>query len=148
MNERPGLRPTLSQQPIKSGVMHPLSPSLLNHFLGCPHRVALSLAGVRAEDSPDATLQLIRDKGYAYEATVLARLEALHGPAERIPAPAEARFDDRVRLTREAIERGAALIYQGALVREAWLGYPDFLVRTGAAGAARYVPEDAKLSRE
>jgi predicted RecB family nuclease len=128
--------------------MHPLSPSLLNHFLGCPHQVALSLAGVRAEDSPDATLQLIRDKGYAYEATVLARLEALHGPAERIPAPAEARFDDRVRLTREAIERRAALIYQGALAREAWLGYPDFLVRTGAADAARYAPEDAKLSRE
>jgi uncharacterized protein len=128
--------------------MHPLSPSLLNHFLGCPHQVALSLAGVRAEDAPDATLQLIRDKGFAYEAAVLARLEGLHGPAERIPTASEAGFADRVRLTREAIESGAALIYQGALVREAWLGYPDFLVRTGSAQAARYVPEDAKLARE
>jgi uncharacterized protein len=79
---------------------------------------------------------------------VLARLEVAHGPAARIPASGEASFAERARLTREAIVRGTALIYQGALAWEAWLGYPDFLVRTGAAQAARYVPEDAKLARE
>jgi predicted RecB family nuclease len=128
--------------------MHPLSPSLLNRFLGCPHQVALSIAGITADGEPDATLQLTREKGYAYEATVLARLETLHGPAARIPAPQEASFAERARLTREAIESGTALIYQGALAREAWLGYPDFLVRTGSGPAARYEPEDAKLARE
>jgi predicted RecB family nuclease len=128
--------------------MHPLSPSLLNHFLGCPHQVALSLAGVRAEGDPDATLQLVRDKGHAYEADVLARLEARHGPAACIPDSTQASFAERVRLTLEAIERGTALIYQGALAREAWLGYPDFLVRTGAGPTARYEPEDAKLARD
>jgi uncharacterized protein len=128
--------------------MNPLSPSLLNHFLGCPHQAALTLAGVQAEDAPDATVQLIRDKGYGYEAVVLARLEALHGRAVSIPDRSEAGFAERARLTREAIEGGAALIYQGALAQEAWLGYPDFLVRTGAGPAVRYLPEDAKLARE
>ena len=51
------------------------------------------------------------------------------------------------RLTREAIERGAKLIYQAALTKDAWLGYPDFLVRNGDPGATTFEPEDAKLSR-
>src|SRR5262249_5149406 len=124
----------------------PLSASRLNDFLGCPHQVALWLAGIEAESGPDATLQLIRDKGFEHEAAVLARLEKLQGPAERIPP--DASLTDRARLTREAIERGAALIYQGALNKEAWLGFPDFLVRAGSAQAAGYAPEDAKLSRK
>ena len=126
--------------------MKPLSPSRLNDFLGCPHQVALWLAGVKPGEEVDATLQLIREKGFEHEATVLARLEKLHGPAARIPS--EGSFTDRVRLTREAIERGDALIYQGALTNEPWLGYPDFLVRTGAASDVAFAPEDAKLSRK
>lgn len=65
---------------------------------------------------------------------------------ERIPP--DAGLADRARLTREAIERGATLIYQGALSKDGWLGFPDFLVRTGPAPAATFVPEDAKLSRK
>ena len=42
--------------------MHPLSASRLNDFLGCPHQVALWLAGIRPREEVDATLQLIRDK--------------------------------------------------------------------------------------
>jgi uncharacterized protein len=126
--------------------MHPLSASRLNDFLGCPHQAALWLAGIKAEDGPDAILQLIRDKGFEHEAAVLARLEELHGPAERIPP--DASLADRARLTREAIERKAALIYQGALSNEPWLGFPDFLVRTGSSQTAGLAPEDAKLSRQ
>src|SRR5258708_23839167 len=123
-----------------------LSASRLNDFLGCPHQAALWLAGVKPEGDPDATLKLVRDKGFEHEAAVLARLERLHGPAECIPA--DASLADRARLTREAIERGAALIYQGALSKEVWLGFPDFLVRTGSSQAAGLAPEDAKLSRK
>ena len=126
--------------------MHPLSASRLNDFLGCPHQAALWLAGIKPTEEADATLELIRDKGFEHEAAVLARLEQLHGPAERIPA--DGSLADRARLTREAIERGATLIYQGALTKEAWLGYPDFLLRTGSAQAAGFAPEDAKLSRK
>lgn len=34
------------------------------------------------------------------------------------------------------------------MTKEAWLGYPDFLLRTGSAQAAGLQPEDAKLSRK
>jgi uncharacterized protein len=125
--------------------MHPLSASRLNDFLGCPHQTALWLNGIKPEEEADATLKLIRDKGFEHEAAVLARLEKLHGPAERIPS--DGSLADRARRTREAIERGTTLIYQGALTKEAWLGYPDFLLRTGATPAA-LTPEDAKLSRK
>lgn len=126
--------------------MIPLSASRLNDFLGCPHQAALWLAGIKPDEEPDATLQLIRNKGFEHEAAVLARLEKQLGPAERIPS--DGSLADRARLTRQAIERGAPLIYQGALTRDAWLGYPDFLVRTGSAPAVSFAPEDAKLSRK
>ena len=90
--------------------MHPLSASRLNDFLGCPHQAALWLAGIKPENVAGTTLQLVRDKGFEHEAAVLARLEKLHGPAERIPS--EGSLADRARLTREAIERSATLIYQ------------------------------------
>ena len=141
------LRPILSQNAfILPGAMRPLSASRLNDFLGCPHQAALWLAGIKPGEEADAALQLIRNKGFEHEAVVLARLEQLHGPAERIPS--ESSLADRARLTREAIERGTTLIYQGALTKEAWLGYPDFLLRTGSTPAAGFAPEDAKLSRK
>jgi uncharacterized protein len=126
--------------------MHSLSASRLNDFLGCPHQAALWLAGIKPEGEVDATLQLIRDKGFEHEAAVLAHLEKLHGPAESIPP--DGSFADRIRLTREAIERDAKLIYQGALSKDAWVGYPDFLLRSGSAQSATIEPEDAKLSRK
>ncbi|MFZ0508514.1 MAG: TM0106 family RecB-like putative nuclease [Methylocella sp.] len=125
--------------------MHPLSASRLNDFLGCPHQAALWLAGIKPGDEEDVTLELIREKGFEHEAAVLARLEKLHGPAECIPL--DGSLADRARLTRKAIERGATLIYQGTLTKEAWLGHPDFLVRTGSTPAA-FAPEDAKLLRK
>ena len=127
--------------------MRSLSASRLNDFLGCPHQAALWLAGVKPDGEVDATIQLIRDKGFEHEAAVLARLEKQHGPAERIPD--EGDFAERQRRTRVAIEQGAPLIYQGALSRDAWLGYPDFLLRTtGSAQTPHFAPEDAKLSRK
>jgi predicted RecB family nuclease len=126
--------------------MHPLSASRLNDFLGCPHRAALWLGGIKPEGEVDATLRLIRNKGFEHEAAVLSRLEKQHGPAARVPS--DGSLVDRVRLTQEAIERGGMLIYQGAISKDAWLGYPDFLLRTGATQEARFEPEDAKLSRK
>jgi uncharacterized protein len=126
--------------------MYPLSASRLNDFLSCPHQTSLWLSGVEPESEADATLQLIRHKGFEHEAAVLARLEKVYGPAERIPSGASP--TDRERLTRDAIERGVRLIYQAALTKEIWLGYPDFLVRNDIAQGRGLQPQDAKLSRK
>jgi uncharacterized protein len=126
--------------------MHPLSASRLNDFLGCRHQAALWLAGVTPGDDTDPTLLLIREKGFEHEANVLKRLEGLHGAAEGILS--DGSLADRARLTREAVDRGATLIYQAALTREPWLGYPDFLLRIGDTMPPVFIPEDAKLSRK
>ena len=127
--------------------MHPLSASRLNDFLGCPHQAALWLAGIKPDEEADATLQLIRDKGFEHEAAVLARLEELHGPAERIPS--DGSLADRARLTREAIERGANADLsgrsdQGGVARLPRLPGADRL----DARRVGFEPEDAKLSRK
>lgn len=126
--------------------MKSLSASRLNDYLGCPHVVALWLAGIKPEGEVDPTLQLVRDKGFEHEAAVLARLEALHGPAAKIPSVGT--LTERTRLTKDAIDGGAKLIYQGALSKNAWLGYPDFLVRSDTTEGVALEPEDAKLSRK
>ena len=77
---------------------------------------------------------------------VLARLEALHGPAVHISGKAPAA--EREAATRSAIAAGANLIYQGALIRGDWIGFPDFLVKKARNGAIAYEPEDAKLARK
>src|SRR5262245_47300146 len=123
-----------------------LSASRLNDFLGCTHQSALWLAGA-APGAADPTLELIRQKGFAHEAAVLARLEALHGPAVRIPS--DGSLESRQAATLMAIKEGAALIYQGALASASWLGYPDFLLRKQGQGAGPvFEPEDAKLARK
>ncbi|MGJ0535167.1 TM0106 family RecB-like putative nuclease [Methylocystis sp.] len=125
--------------------MHPLSASRLNDFLGCPHQATLWLAGIKPDDEADATVQLVRDKGFEHEAAVLAQLEKQYGSVACIPS--DSSLADRVHRTREAIARGAPLIYQGALVHGAWLGYPDFLVQDSAVQPPSLQPEDAKLAR-
>ncbi|MDX2275673.1 MAG: TM0106 family RecB-like putative nuclease [Hyphomonadaceae bacterium] len=124
-----------------------LSASRLNDFLGCAHQSALWLAGVAPDEEVDETLQLIRAKGFEHEAAVLARLEAIHGPAVHIPT--EGGMEARVAATQAAIASGAPLIYQGALVQTPWIGFPDFLIRkeTPEKGVT-YEPEDAKLARK
>jgi predicted RecB family nuclease len=124
----------------------PLSPSRLNDYLGCPHQAALWLGGAEAPP-PDATIDLIRTKGFEHEATVLARLEAQYGKAVHVSGSAPA--GEREAATRAAIAAGAPLIYQGALIHGDWIGFPDFLVRKPVAdGTFVYEPEDAKLARK
>ena len=124
-----------------------LSATRMNDFLGCSHQAALWLAGVKADERVDPMVALVREKGFEHERRVLARLEAEHGSVVRIEdgEPLEA----KVAATVAAIGRGAPLIYQGALVDGAWLGYPDFLIRRiRTDGAISYEPADAKLARK
>lgn len=123
-----------------------LSASRLNKFLGCAHQAALWLAGVAQDEHVDATLELIRSKGFEHEARVLARLEETYGAAVRIPDNVP--FEERQAVTIAAVKEGASLIYQGALAADQWIGFPDFIVRNGETeGINLYEPEDAKLAR-
>ena len=127
--------------------MHSLSASRLNDFLGCPHQAALWLAGIKPEGEVDATLQLIRDKGFEHEAAVLARSNKLHGPAERIPSrrqpfrsrPSDAR-SDRARCKADLSRR----FVQGGVARLPGLPVANRL----GIEAVTLEPEDAKLSRK
>lgn len=126
-----------------------LSASRLNDFLGCRHRGNLWLSGVKPPEKMDASLELVRAKGFEHEAQVLKALECKYGPAVHVPDGGEVPLEERLMATQMAIAAGAPLIYQAAFVQNQWVGYPDFLVRSGedSSGQWRYVPEDAKLAR-
>jgi predicted RecB family nuclease len=126
--------------------MRSLSASRLNDFLGCPHQAALWLAGVKPEGATDPTLDLIRKKGFAHEADILARLKTAHGAPAEIPTDVD--YATRETRTRDAITSKAPLIYQAALVHDNWQGFPDFLVGYKDGETFRLDPEDAKLSRK
>lgn len=121
-----------------------LSASRLNDYLGCEHQAALWLEGVVAEEAPDATVKLIRDKGFEHEAAVLEALKAKYGSLVEIPKEGK----DREDLTKAAIKGKAPLISQAALVHGSWQGYPDFLVGRNEGDKFLIEPEDAKLSRK
>jgi len=126
-----------------------LSASRLNDFLGCRHRANLWLSGVKPPEKADASLELVRAKGFEHEARVLEALEHKYGPAVRVPDGGDVSLEERLKATQLAISAGAPLIYQAAFVQNQWVGYPDFLVRSGeeSSGPWRYIPEDAKLAR-
>ena len=124
-----------------------LSASRLNDFLGCAHHAALWLDGVPEPEDDNASLELVRQKGFEHEATVLKGLEADHGPAASISTSGT--LEKRVADTLAAISDGAPLIYQGAFAGDRWIGFPDFLIRTGRADDIwLYEPEDAKLAHK
>jgi predicted RecB family nuclease len=126
--------------------MRSLSASRLNDFLGCPHQAALWLADVKPDGPSDPTLDLIRKKGFDHEAAVLAQLKAEHGFLTEIPTDLD--YATREARTREAIVSKSPLIYQAALVRENWQGFPDFLTGHSDGEVFLFEPEDAKLARK
>ena len=95
-------------------------------------------------DEADPEMALFREKGMEHEASVLAKLEAAHGPAVRF----EKEQDGTKTLA--ALQSGKRLIYQGRLDLGPWHGYPDFLLRTetpSRLGPWSYLPLDSKLAR-
>ncbi|WP_427788539.1 TM0106 family RecB-like putative nuclease [Brevundimonas diminuta] len=125
-----------------------LSASRLNNFQACPHHAALWLAGEKAPERAEDTLTLVRSKGFDHEAKVLADLAERHGDVFEVTTTGS--LEERKAQTLEAMRRGAPLIYQAAFADERWIGFPDFLVRTGQGADGRwlYDPEDAKLAKK
>jgi uncharacterized protein len=124
-----------------------LSASRLNQFLGCAHQAALWLSDVAPPEENNAGLELVRKKGFEHEAVTLSALEAKYCKAVEIPA--DVAMDIRVQQTLIAIKDGSPLIYQGALTNDRWIGFPDFLIRTGRSQSGEWLYEqhDAKLAR-
>jgi uncharacterized protein len=106
------------------------------------------LAGEPESDPADETKALLWAKGLEHEAAVLDRLERTAGQrAVHVPTQGHT-IEERIALTQQAIEQGAPIIYQGALLSGRWIGFPDFLTRDAREKGPIYRPEDAKLSRK
>src|SRR5215475_1067260 len=134
-----------------SGVLY--SAKDLINFLGCQHSTALDLdVAARVlhapEETEDAYLQLLKEKGNAHERAYLDKLKA-EGKCVREIERAET-LDEMTEATRQAMRDGVDVIYQGALRSGQWHGYSDFLLRVDVPsklGDYSYEVADTKLAR-
>lgn len=127
------------------------SPSDLVHFLSCHHSTVLDLRSFaenmeKAEES--ASNRLLQKKGFEHEAAYLAQLKQAGKKVVEIPK--EPKLPERVELTRQALQSGADVVYQGVLFKDNWRGDADFLIRVdtpSALGDFSYEVLDTKLAR-
>jgi uncharacterized protein len=133
-----------------------LSASDLVDFLACRHLSALEFERARGGAEPPSrefgTADLVARKGDEYEQRHLADLRELHGErlVEIESGPEVGKLAQAVAATREAMEAGAAVIYQAAFLSDGWTGYVDFLERVDTPsrlGDWSYEPADTKLAR-
>jgi uncharacterized protein len=127
------------------------SPTDLVNFLGCSHSTVLDLrafAEPLKHDEVSESEKLLRRKGDEHEAAYLQSLKKDGKTVAEIPK--DVPLADRSRLTKEAMRKGADVVYQAALLGENWGGYADFLVKTNspsALGPFSYDATDTKLAR-
>jgi predicted RecB family nuclease len=131
------------------------SPSDLNRFFESPFaswmdRFHLERPGVLTPDPKDEEQQLLADTGMAHERRHLEALRSAGKDVWELPADLGS-FDAKHQATVEAMRAGRAVLYQGALRRESFEGYSDFLYRVDAPsklGPFRYEVVDTKLARK
>jgi uncharacterized protein len=112
-------------------VTRPITASLLNNSLACPHRVFLDCFGNPAlRDPVSPFVQLLWDKGTIYEKEVI---EGLGMPFVDLSGLSG---DEKEAATRAAIDRGDTLIYSGRLSVDELFAEPDLLRREGAGNVA------------
>jgi uncharacterized protein len=128
-----------------------LSPSALTRFLGCEHRTYLDILerrGELAEERKPPNMELLFERGERHEDDILRRfvdegrdvVQLIDESADRETLAAR---------TREAMEQGREILHQACLLRDGWVGYPDFLIRVASPsdlGDWSYEVHDAKLS--
>ena len=113
----------------------PITASVLHSYIRCPHRVALDAFGDSAKRDPvDAFVELLWERGNAFESEVV---ESIGEPLVDLK---DLDRSERQRLTKEAMEEHAPLIYGGRLVVEDMIGEPDVLRFDGGG----YVAGDIK----
>jgi len=129
----------------------------LSNFLECSHRAGLdTLVREKKLERPgesELERRLLAKRGTEHERAVLAHYEEQGLEIVTIASAPDAEARERAaRETYEAMQRGASVIYQGALRDGDWFGRPDFLLRRAGNASGRwphhYEVVDAKLARE
>jgi predicted RecB family nuclease len=124
----------------------------LVNYLGCAHATFKDLRQlvqpvVFAADDEQA--QLLQEKGIEHEKAYLARLQRDGRTVVEISDKGS--LDTRVTATRNAMQAGADVVYQGALCNAPWHGFSDFLLRVNGVastlGDYAYDVADTKLAR-
>ena len=133
----------------------------LSRHLACNHLTSLrrGIAFGKLEPPPsydDPRAEVLRQRGVEHEQGLLDQL-ATDGRTVEAIMPPDTPFSHRDPManaarTRDAMRRGADVIYQGRLEDDdgRWSGYPDFLLRVdrpSALGGWSYEALDAKLAR-
>src|SRR5258708_32213589 len=128
------------------------SASDLVNYLGCAHARFWDLRQLTrpvelSEDEAHAAL--LQEKGVEDEGAYLERLRKNGGTIAEIAS--DGTLEARVSATRKAMQDGADVVYQGALVAWPWHGFSDFLLRVNGVpsslGNFAYDVADTKLSR-
>jgi predicted RecB family nuclease len=128
------------------------SASDLVAFMDCTHRTSLDLRKLRGwsvePTQPDAAAKLIQDYGRRHEREYLVKLK--QRGLDVIEISKQLDIDDQVEATRDAMAAGVSVIYQGALLKPPFIGFPDFLMRVEGAsklGNYHYEVADTKLAK-
>jgi uncharacterized protein len=132
------------------------SPTDLANFLGCSYSSILDLRELAVSpeahqlfqrDADSESDELLRRKGDEHEAGYLRCLRNEGRVIFEIPK--DASLAEQVRLTNEAMQSGAEVIYQATLLDANWRGYADFLLKTpkpSDLGNYSYEVADTKLA--
>jgi len=124
----------------------------LVNYLGCAHASFCDLRQlVQPVEFPDDDeyAVLLQEKGFEHERAYLAQLRS-EGRAV-VEIPQDGSLGAKVEATRRAMQQGADVVYQGALMAEPWHGFSDFLLRINGVpsslGDYAYDVADTKLAR-
>ncbi len=126
------------------------SPSDLVVFLECNHASFLDMMNLNTpleKTAPDATMELIAQKGLEHEADYLRVLQEQGKRVVEIP---KGELQTRADLTLAAMRDGADVIFQAVFFNNPWRGDADFLMKCDTPsdlGDYSYEVIDTKLAR-
>ena len=136
----------------KEGRQHFYSATDLVNYLGCVHATFCDLHQLTQPvelPEDDEYAALLQEKGFEHERAFLERLR--EGSRSIAEVPSDGTLEARVEATREAMQAGVDVVYQGALVSAPWHGFSDFLLRVdgvpSSLGDFAYDVADTKLAR-
>ncbi|MEP7269338.1 MAG: TM0106 family RecB-like putative nuclease [Saprospiraceae bacterium] len=131
-----------------------LSATDLSNHLGCRHLTQINhdvVLGNRIKPEwYDPTLEVLRERGRAFEASYLKHLQS---KGLTISRPSDAKESDSSGIDRAInhMKTGTDIIYQASLQKQSWNGLADFLIKVdkpSSLGAWSYEVQDTKLAKE
>lgn len=120
-------------------------------FLGCKHRTTLDLRKLNGWNEvptiADEAMALVQTYGDRHERAYLAALT--NRGLQVVEIDKQASLEDQISATRKAMQNGAQVIFQAALLHKPFLGYADFLFKVEGPlnlGDHHYEVADTKLA--